>query len=125
MHVIYTSAPLTVDEVTALRQSVRAQLDDGKEVVALPPGCIMELLHSSSEVPNDARATKEVADETVRRYKARLKELGIEVPSIPPPPVPPPTRIMHGYGVETKASKAATLEWRIRNTVAPPMPPRR
>lgn len=100
--VVHTNTHFTVDQIDGLRQHVIAQLTDGNELVVLPPGCTIEFLHSSSEVPDDARTTKKVSDETVRRYKARLKELGIEVPSIPPLPIPPPTRIMHGYGVRPK-----------------------
>lgn len=79
MHIIiYTSTLLNIDQVAALRLNVRAQLDDGKEVVVLPPGCTMEML---SSVPAGVfSTTSAIPDEVARRYKAMAQNPNLLTP---------------------------------------------
>ena len=86
MHIIiHTSTLLTDYQIARLRNAVRAQLDDGKGVVVLPPGCTMEIRASAPTDADVVSATSAIVAEAVSRYEARMKELGYEAKADIPP----------------------------------------
>ena len=94
MHIIiHTSTLLTDDQIAGLRIAVRAQLDDDKKVIVLPPGCTIEMLPS---VPTGVFCTTSaIVDEAVIRYQTTVKKLGYpDESAIPAPPPPSDTRLM-------------------------------